>query len=80
MSALVKGFGRRPMTTVPQASGPSSESLQGRKPRWGIRVCVPEALWGIWVRCVIGSTSPFQERPFQGPSATNATTTLASWH
>jgi hypothetical protein len=35
MSPPVKGFGRRPITTVQQHRGPSSESLQGRKPRWG---------------------------------------------
>ena len=35
---------------------------------------------GIWVRRAIGSKSPFQERSFQERSATNATTTLASWH
>jgi hypothetical protein len=30
---------------------------------------------GIWVRRAIGTTSPFQ-----GRSATNTATTLASWH
>jgi hypothetical protein len=35
---------------------------------------------GIWVRRVIGSKSPFQDRSFQERLATNATTTLASWH
>ena len=29
----VKGFGRRPIATVRQALGPSSESVQGRNPR-----------------------------------------------
>ena len=28
----VKGFGRRPIATVRQALGPSSESVQGRNP------------------------------------------------
>ena len=32
-TAFVKGFGRRPIGTVRQALGPSSESVQGRNPR-----------------------------------------------
>lgn len=37
ISAAAKGFGRRPIATVGQAPGPSSESAQGRNPR-GVEV------------------------------------------
>jgi hypothetical protein len=37
MSPCVKGFGRRPIATVGEAPGPSSESPQGRNPR-GVEV------------------------------------------
>jgi hypothetical protein len=36
-----------PPRTMPLGRGPSSESLQGRKPRWGERVAVPRSLWGF---------------------------------
>ena len=40
----MKGFGCRPITTVPRARGPASESLQGRNPR---EVC-SEGAAGLW--------------------------------
>ena len=35
MSPFVKGFGCRPHDGVATHTGPASESLQRRKPRWG---------------------------------------------
>src|SRR6516165_7097614 len=44
MSAVVKGFGRRPVRIVRQALGPSSESVQGRNPR-GVEAENMPPLW-----------------------------------
>jgi hypothetical protein len=43
-SGFVKGFGRRPIATVGQALGPSSESPQGRNPRGGEVGKAPRAM------------------------------------
>jgi hypothetical protein len=44
MPPIVKGFGCRPHDGVAAHTGPASESLQRRKPRWGDvgRCRVPE--------------------------------------